>query len=280
MFASERPPGSVQAAAADCAKGHPAPVQGERPPPKERVMFVEGNNVNVGIDPSGKIKKLADTIDRLHRRGAMRPLQKVLAKAHPADLASILGELPEDHVVPIFEAIPEKSLAAEVLTELSPRLRDDVIKESAPEQLGPILDELPPDRLTDLVGELDPETAQHLTGLLNRDSRADLEDLLQYAPDTAGGVMTPEFFALTEDATVEEAIQALRGQEEVEMVFYLYVVDTEGRLNGVISLRQLLTATPDTPLREVMNRRVVKVHTDTDQESVAQLVDKYRLLAI
>ncbi len=243
-------------------------------------MFIDNNSMNVGIDPSGKIKKLADTIDRLHRRGAIRPLQKVISKAHPADLAAILGVLPEEHVVPIFEKIPDKVVAAEVLTELGSRPRDEILEELPPEQLAPILNELPADRLTDLIGHLDPEMASKLTTLLNRDSREDLEDLLQYAPDTAGGVMTPEFFALTQDASVEQAIEALRGQEEVEMAFYLYVTDEQGRLLGVISLRQLLLAAPGTTLGEIMNRRVVKVNTDTDQELVADLVDKYRLLAI
>jgi magnesium transporter len=116
--------------------------------------------------------------------------------------------------------------------------------------------------------------------LLDRESKEEVETLLGYAPDSAGGIMTTEFFSLPHNLTVEEAIENIRSREDVEMIFYLYLVDEAGRLVGVVSLRQLLLARAGAPLHSVMTRRVMKVTTDANQTTVAMLVDKYHLLAV
>lgn len=231
-------------------------------------------------DQGGKLKKLTDTIDRLYRRDARLHLQKVMSRAHPADLAGVLGDLPEQHAVPIFLLIPDLEVAGQVFTEVHNRIRDLILDETPFEQLIRIFDTLPPDELTDLVQQLDPQLAERIMEALAKDSKSELENLLQYAAETAGGIMTTDYFALTEDVQVEEAVKAIRSVEDVEMIFYLYVTDAEGHLVGVLSLRQLLLAKPDQPLRAVMNPRIIKVRTDSNQEEVADLVDKYHLLAI
>ena len=236
--------------------------------------------INPATDPAAASRKLADTIDRLHRRGAVRPLKRILARLHPADLAAVLAVLPDAHLIPVFDAIPDTELAGEVLVELAERVRDRLFEEKPIEDLVPILEQLPPDELTDLIQELDPDLAQRLMALLERDSKEEVEDLLQYTPDTAGGIMTPDFFSLTDDVSVESAIGKVRQHYDVEIIFYLYVTDAAKHLTGVVSLRQLLLADPQQPLREIMNSRVVSVHTDTPQEEVADRVDKYQLLAI
>jgi len=236
--------------------------------------------INPAVDPAGARQKLADTIDRLYRRGALRPLKRILARLHPADLAAVLAVLPDAHVMPVFDAIPNNELAAEVLVELADRDRDRVFEEKPIEELLPILEELPPDELTDLIQELEPELARRLMALLERDSKEEVEGLLRYTPDTAGGIMTPDFFSLTEDVSVEQAISKVRHHYDVEMVFYLYVTDARQHLVGVVSLRQLLLADPAQPLREIMNTRVISVHTATPQEDVADRVDNYQLLAV
>jgi len=223
---------------------------------------------------------ILDTITRLYRRQAIQPLKKVLAKTHPTDLARILHAMPEDEAYDIFLLIPQTTRSAEVLSELEPELRDRILRETSIEKLRPILEKLSPDDLTDLIGEQDPDLAAHLLKGLGSESQQEVEDLLQYAPDTAGGIMTTEFFALPQDTTVEQAIGSIREYSEVEMIFYLYVVDEAQHLQGVVSLRQLLLARPQQKLSEIMKTRVVKVHTSDDQEDVAALVEQYHILAV
>ena len=229
---------------------------------------------------SKRSRLVLDAIIRLHHRGAVGPLKRILAKTHASDLAQILSQLPPNEALEVFNAIEDTHQAAECLSELDPDLRERILRETPPERLFPILHELPPDDLTDLIAEQSPELAARLMEGLDKDSQEEVEELLQYPPDTAGGIMTTDVFALPEDMSVEDAVEALRGLNDVEMVFYLYVVDEAERLLGVISLRQLLLARPDQRLGEIMNPRVIRVRTDDDQEEVARLVEQYRILAV
>ena len=227
-----------------------------------------------------KKKRLVETIDRLYVRDARASLQKMLAKVHPADLASVLDDLPPAHVVDVFSAIADSESAAEVFSQLPRDLRRQVLTESKVDQLARVLEHVPPDELADLIGDLPEDQREQLMALLGHESKDEVESLLQYSPDSAGGIMTTDIFSLPHTLTVEQAIENIRSHEDVEMVFYLYLTDEEGGLAGVVSLRQLLLTAPGTLLNKIMNRRVMKVTTDDDQTTVARLVDKYRLLAI
>ena len=243
-------------------------------------------HINVDTRPvtpnayDSKKKRLVETIDRLHHRNARGPLQKMLARIHPADLAAILDELPPEHVVDIFHALGDKEMAAEVFSQMTPSLRTRVMTESSASQLASLLERLPPDDLADLIGDLPEDQRAELMALLGRDSKSEVESLLKYDPNSAGGIMTTDIFSLPHSLTVEQAIENIRSREAVEMVFYLYLTDEDGRLVGVVSLRQLLLSRPSTVLHNIMNRRVMSVATDADQTTVALLVDKYRLLAV
>ena len=227
-----------------------------------------------------KKKRLVETIHRLYVRDARASLQKMLAKLHPADLASVLDDLPPAHVVDVFSAITDSDAAAEVFSQLPRDLRRQVLTESKVDQLARVLEHVPPDELADLIGDLPEDQREQLMALLGHESKGEVESLLQYSPDSAGGIMTTDIFSLPHTLTVEQAIENIRSHEDVEMVFYLYLTDEEGGLAGVVSLRQLLLTAPGTLLNKIMNRRVMKVTTDDDQTTVARLVDKYRLLAI
>jgi len=242
--------------------------------------MLKTGKIDAALDPAGTIQKITDTIERLYRRGATRPMRRIMAKLHPADLAAVLGVLPEGHVSPVFKTIADERMAGEVLVQLVPRARDIVLEEIPLSLLGPVFEQLPPDELTDLVQQLSPEYAEQLKALLELDSKKELEDLLQYSHDTAGGIMTTDVFALDEDVSIQDAIRNVQQHYDVEMVFYLYVINAEGHLVGVVSLRQLLLADPNETLNSIMNTRVISVHTDTPQQQVADLVDKYQLLGI
>lgn len=246
-------------------------------------MFIDASNqtsapptANSGI----KLRKLTDTIERLYLRGAARPLEKIILKVHPADLASVLAAIPEVHIAPIFHTIPDKDLASDVLFQANDRVQRTILAETPDSQLIPILEELPPDERALLIRQIDPERAERLVSELERSSKKEMEKLLSYDAETAGGIMTTDFFDLPSDTTVDQAIRAVREHAEVEMVYYLYVTDAEHKLDGVISIRQLLLAKPQALLRDIMNPRIITVNTHTSRENVAELVDKYRLLAI
>jgi len=227
-----------------------------------------------------KKKRLIETIERLYHRNAKVPLQKMISRLHPADMAAILDELPPGHVVDIFYTIADTEMAAEVFSQLPPDLRTQVLTESPVDKLAGVLQHVAPDDLADLIGDLPEDQRAQLMALLDRESKDEVESLLKYDPNSAGGIMTTDFFSLPHSLSVEEAIENIRSREDVEMVFYLYLTDEGGRLVGVVSLRQLLLARPGTPLHKVMNRRVMKVTTDADQTTVAMLVEKYHLLAV
>ncbi len=241
------------------------------------------NDISTGAESTlqGKSSRMmVETITRLLRRKAMPVIQKILAKTHPADIASLLDSLPEEYVFAIFTEIADKHVAATVLGQVDRSTLEVILKEESLDELAVLLRELPPDELTDFISHLSPEVAEKVMAVMSEEEQDEVENLLQYAPDSAGGIMTTDFFALEKTATAGQAIEQLRSKSDVEMVFYLYVTDEDGRLVGVISLRDLLLVAPDTPLSKIMNQRVIKVRTDTKEEDVAELTDKYRLLAI
>jgi len=253
---------------------------------KQVLKGVFAMHINIETKPvasvsyDAKKKRLVDTIERLHHRGAKPSLQKVMSRVYPADLAAILDDLASVDAVDVFCTIGETQLAADVFHQMSTDLRKQVLAEAPVGKLAEVLQHLPPDDLADLIGDVPDDQRAQLMALLDRESKEELETLLAYAPDSAGGIMTTEFFALPQNMTVEEAIENIHSREDVEMVFYLYLIDEAGKLVGVVSLRQLLIARPGTLLHSIMNRRVIKVATDTDQVRVAMLVDKYHLLAM
>ena len=228
-----------------------------------------------------KKKRLVGTINRLYRRNAKASLGNILSRIHPADLAEILEDLPLTDAAGVFYAIDDNAMAADVFNQLSPALCKQVLAESPVEKLAGVLKHLPPDDLADLIGDLPDNQRGQLMALLDVASKKEVESLLRYDPSSAGGIMTTDYFSLPQTLSVEEAIENIRGRENVEMIFYLYLTDDQQRLVGVVSLRQLLLAQPpSTPLHAIMNRSVLKVTTDTDETTVAMLVDKYRILAI
>ncbi len=221
-----------------------------------------------------------ETISRLFRKHSYTALQKVLSRLFPSDLARILDGYTEDEAAKIFFLIPSHRLAASTLKYMGQTLRNHLMQDFAPEKLLPILEELPPDDRADIIGHLDSSLAKRFMGGLDEESMREVADLLQYDADTAGGLMTPDFFALPVDTTVGAAIDAVRSLPYIEMVFYLYVLDDKRRLVGVSSLRQLILNDPGKTLAEIMNPRTIKVLTNTPSSEVAEMVRHYRLLGV
>jgi magnesium transporter len=144
-----------------------------------------------------------------------------------------------------------------------------------------ILQHMKTDDVADLIGKFPLEKSDAILKKMEKEESEEVEDLLRYDDDTAGGIMVPEFIALNENKTAKEAIESIQTEyQDVEMPFYLYVEDQYGSLVGVISLRQLVVVAPGTPLRDFMATDVISVQTGEDQEEVAKIVARYDILAV
>lgn len=227
-----------------------------------------------------KPQVLLDTVRRLTRRQAIVTLTNILDKSHPADIAEVIKYLTDAEKKQVFGLIKDVEKAADVLSELDISDSLKLLSGMTEEQISTILREMSSDDAAELISNLPEEISSRVLQLLESEDQKEVEDLLQYEEKTAGRIMTTEFFALHEETTAEEAMRAIRENSEAEMVFYIYVVDSRGHLVGVVSLRQLVMVSPKTQLKEIMITDVISVTTDTDQEEVARIVERYNFLAI
>jgi magnesium transporter len=234
------------------------------------------------MPPQRRIDLVLDSVKRLLRVGATANLFNLLQKQHPADLAQIFGELSDRDRLAAFSILVDRNsrLAMETLSELGPEAGAALLAGRSAEEIAKLVQQVPSDDAASIIGNLPEELSVTVLELMGRKESGDVENLLEYAEQTAGRIMNPNVFALSEDMTVGEAITALQSSRDVEMVFYLYIVDARRHLVGVISLRRLLLVSPETPLKRIMTADPISARVDMDQEEVARLVASYNLLAI
>ena len=233
--------------------------------------------------PQRKLDVVLDSVKRLLRMGATANLVNLLHKQHPADLAQLFSELQEKDRLSAFSLLVERNsrLAMEALSELGPEAGAGLLAGRTPEEIVKLTQELPSDDAAAIIDHLPEELSAAVLELIQkRPAGGEVGELLEYAEQTAGRIMNPKVFALSEDVTAAEAITALQGSRDVEMVFYLYVIDARRHLVGVVSLRRLLLVPPATPLKRIMTTDLISVRADMDQEEVARQVASYNLLAI
>jgi magnesium transporter len=233
--------------------------------------------------PQRKLDVVLDSVKRLLRMGATANLVNLLQKQYPADLAQLFAELPDKDRASCFSLLAERNsrLAMEALSELGPEVAAALLADRSADEIVKLTQELPSDDAAALIDHLPEELSSAVLELMQKKSAgADVGELLDYPEKTAGRIMNPKVFALAEDMTSSEAIVALQGSRDVEMVFYLYVIDSRRHLVGVVSLRRLLLVPPDTPLKRIMTADLISVRVDVNQEEVARHVASYNLLAI
>ncbi|MGD8261769.1 MAG: magnesium transporter [Desulfobacterales bacterium] len=224
---------------------------------------------------------LVESIKRLLRRGAVSHLSKIINKTHAADLSVVFRSLSLEQQRKLFDMITDTEQKGILFSELDEDTVQDLIEGMEIEAIVNILETMPTDDVADIIGKLPDETSQAILDKMKKAESREVEDLLRYGDDTAGGIMVPDFIALREDVTARDAIESLQKEHmDVEMPFYLYVVDEYGKLVGVSSLRQLVVVRPEKPLKEFMTTDVFSVQTDMDQEEVAKLVARYDILAV
>lgn len=221
------------------------------------------------------------SVQRLLRRGAITNLSKMLGRMHPADIAKAVNHLssPKEKRE-VFELVRGENKRGQVLSELDGESIQEVLADLLHSDVAWLLKDLGPDDVAYILGFLPEDRGKEILALMKAEDSSEVAGILKYAKDTAGGIMTTEFFSLSEDATAQEAIRRLQQATDAEMVFYIYVTDKDDHLVGVLSLRQLLTVPPATPLKNIMTRDVMSVAVDMDQEEVARQVARYNLLAI
>jgi len=227
-----------------------------------------------------RVQVKLEAIRRLMRKGAVANLRRIVARAHPVDLAVIYGELNDLEQGRFFQILKQADRVAELLAEMEPRGQQALLASMSPEELALILPDMDTDDAADLLNLLPEDTRRQVLDSMGTEDSQDLGLLMDYPPDSAGGIMTTEFVSLPASMTAGDAVEALQGLQDAETAFYLYVVDDAGKLVGVVSLRHLITSARSTPLSAIMATDVVSVETATDQEHVARLVAKYDLLAI
>jgi len=229
-----------------------------------------------------KLTVLVDSVKKLIRRDDYKHVARILKKVHAADIAHVLANLRNTERVRLIQVLSEVDLpvAAATISELGLDLGVELLHIIPDHLLGPILQEMEPDDAALFVSSLEPEKAQKVLSQMRTEDSESVRDLLQYEAKTAGRIMNSEVFALDQDLTVAESIQTIQLRRDAAVHFYLYVIDGEGHLAGVLSLKQLLLNRPETPLRKVMRTNVISVYAETDQEEVARQVAKYNLLAI
>jgi magnesium transporter len=204
----------------------------------------------------------------------------LLVPVQPADIAEAIAGLPEKLQAIAFRLL-SKQEAIEVYEYLDSSVQQALIEEFKRQDVIDIVDKMSPDDRARLFDELPAKFVRRLLAQLSPEEREATALLLGYKPGTAGRIMTPEYVSLKEYFTVAQTLERIRNLANVtETIYYLYVTDAARRLTGILSLRDLVTAQPEQTIGELMTRDTVFVHTDTDQEEVARIIQRYDFLAV
>ena len=230
---------------------------------------------------ASKFDLILDSVRRLLRRGAIGNLERMVAKMHPADVAKVLHHLHNaQEKRTVFELLKAEGGKAQALKEMDPGDIGETLADVPSADIAMLIRNLPDDDQAYILTSFPEERAQEILLLMKPEDSAEVQDLLQYASKTAGAIMTTDYFALPADTTAQEAIRKLQKATDTGNVFYVYVIDKNEKLVGVLSLRQLLLVPPDKNLGSMVTQDVISVTTDTDQEEAAKQVARYNLLAI
>lgn len=209
-------------------------------------------------------------------------MEKNLFGLHHADIASILEELDLDDSIYLYNLLNEE-LQGDVIVELDEELRDNIIRTFSSKEIAEQLEHIDSDDAADLVSELPQDQVEEIIGhIADNETAEDIVDLLNYEPDTAGGMMQKEFIQAQAEWPVNRCVVELRRQaEEVEKIFTIYVVDKHNKLVGFLSLKRLLFASPTTKITDLyQSKNVISVKTSDDNEEVARIMEKYDLVSV
>ncbi|GER87136.1 membrane protein [Dictyobacter vulcani] len=214
-----------------------------------------------------------------------RSLSGHLSQLHPADIASIVHQVTVEQGTRLIERL-DNNTAADTMEEIDTERQGQILENLPPERAAAILHEMGPDEVADLLGQLPEERKQELLRQLHPEDSEEVQELLEYEADTAGGLMTTDYIALNQMRTAQEALAAIRRDilENDVRIAYVYCIENEAeddnRPLGVVSIWDLLVAQPTQPLQEFMETQLITVQPDADPRTVAETLAKYNLLAV
>lgn len=221
----------------------------------------------------------SEIIEEFIERGDITTLKTVLIDLHPADIAEAVTRIDRDNRKSVFDLL-DIERAAEVLVELDTSIRQDILQELDEGKIVEIIGAMDSDDATDVIGELEEEVAQRILDGMPRQEFKEVNTLLKHDEETAGGIMALEIVAVDQDRTAQEAQEVLRRKaDDVEDVYNIYVLDRQGVLKGIVSLKALVLADPKAILSGIMDKEAISVQPEMDQEEVANLFHKYDLVA-
>ncbi|NET89886.1 MAG: magnesium transporter [Kamptonema sp. SIO1D9] len=239
------------------------------------------NLTSVQTNSRNELRQLVRSqLQLLLEQGNLQGAKALLVPVQPVDIAEAIEGLPESMQAIAFRLL-SKDEAIEVYEYLDSAVQQALIQEFKRQEVIDIVDKMSPDDRARLFDELPAKIVRRLLAQLSPGERQATALLLGYEEDTAGRIMTPEYVSLKESLTVGQTLERLRSLAQTsEIIYYLYVTDNQRRLTGIVSLRDLVVSEPEKSLGEIITRDVVSVHTDTDQEEVARMIQRYDLLAI
>ena len=245
-------------------------------------MSVEDTVDMVEDLPAGVARRIAeeDEILRLLQERNFTVLKPLLREFNPTDLAEIFDEVPKEEVVLIFRILP-KDLAAETFVEMSGDSKEALIRSLNDIELKAVMDELFLDDTVDLIEEMPANVVKRIIAQSDAETRAYINELLKYPKDSAGSIMTFEFVSLTSSMTVSAAFERIRKTGvDKETIYTMYVTDEKKKLIGIVSAKDLLLASPNSKIGDIMEDNVIYVETLTDKEDVSNMIAKYGFLAM
>ena len=214
------------------------------------------------------------------RRVRLKIGQERLAKLHPSDIADILEELAPSEREAVFSSLPEET-AAETLEEVDPKMQKALLQGLDSERAADILEEMDPGAAADVLGELSDEESEAILEEMEPEERQDVEELLEFSADSAAGRMTTDYVSAPKDATVADAIQALRDFEgDPDTITEIYLLGEDEKLAGVVMLPRLVLSTLETTLATLSEGHNVRCGLDASDKEVAELFDKYNLRSL
>jgi magnesium transporter len=226
---------------------------------------------------SQDIKKITDLIEE---EGGKQYIKKRLSELHPADIADILETLDEEKKKELFNLL-HAEIASDVILKVDDQSREQILEDINKEKLTDIVEEMASDEAADLIADLPKEEAKDVLEKLGWEDSAEVQKLLKYPEDTAGGIMQTELLSIREEMLVEDAIiQYMALSQEVGNIHNAFIIDKDRKLVGVIPVRNLLIIKPETPISKVMVRNVISVNVQVDQEDVAKIFRKYDFVSL
>jgi Mg/Co/Ni transporter MgtE len=175
----------------------------------------------------------------------------------------------------------DSGAAAEALSEVEPEIQASILESLDSEKAADIIEEMAPDQAADALAELEEEISEEILEEMETEPKAEVRELLEFEEDTAGGLMNTEFIAVPASATVTDALEAMRGNEELlESLNAILLVDEQQRLAGMVPLARILIASPGVPLKDLAAEQLLKVPVDESQDRVTEMFDKYNLLTL